>query len=397
MRINLSSTRRLYAEVGPYKALTEGDLQLLVDGVTSGTSIAVAAESLAVTCVFGARYSLSELVYYRDAATTETVTFFGKQGDQGYTWEEILDTQVSSDKITIDFTQVIGHFEQIKIVHTVTTGTSQVYEVELWADGTQVLFGSLGQETVFSVDAGTDTLLPEPIKVYNPASVLADFYCVVDHNTSNPEGTTLGLGPSGPFYGVYSTGISVPSQFSWASGVLSNVTESAGTLTLTSGTYGYYITPVIDLDTVEGRRLFWQATVTGTASIDDLSRDDSVPTIGVRFSDSPPTDVGWVSGELSIDSIWSVVSGTLPFVPYDNDHILRTSYLRYFQAKVDLLAVTDGDTPILEKVGVEQGHKLTIGPQAYQSIYAQSNYSNHVVGRTSGVLVWSPEFRNIGQ
>ena len=98
-----------------------------------------------------------------------------------------------------------------------------------------------------------------------------------------------------------------------------------------------------------------------------------------------------------MDTNWSVISGTLPFEVYDNNHILNPKYKRYFQAKVELTATVDGDTPFLEKVGIEQAIKITVPPQSYQEVYAKSNSSEHVSGSTTGIVVWSPENRNIGQ
>jgi hypothetical protein len=395
MRLNLVNQKRVYSDTGPYKSLTEADLQLLRDEDTIVSSITVTAETLAIICDLGARYRLEELVYFRDAATTENVTFYGKQGDSGFDWEEIVST-AEADRITIDFTEVVGHFEQLKVIHTVTAGTADVYELEVWTDDGHILFGAAGEITTLSVDAGTETLYPEAVQVYNPQTVSADYYCAVDPYTTNAEGLLLGATTSGPFYGIYGVGVSLPVDVPWVSGSLHNVTEVSGTLTLVTGTYGYYYTPVIDIDTVTGRRLFWQATTTGTTSIDDPSRDDSVYTVQVRFSDTTPTDGGWTSGQMSVDLNWSVVSGTVPFEPYDNNHILNLAYKRYFQAKIELLA-PEGATPALEKFGIEQALMVAVPPMSYQNIYAKSTYSEHVSGRTSGIIVWSPEHRNIGQ
>lgn len=396
MRLNLAERRRIYSDTGPYKILTQEDLELLVDGDVDGSSIAVTSQTMAVICSFGARYRLENLIYYRTAATSENVAFFGKQGDEGFDWEELPST-LESDRITINFSEVVGHFEQIKVVHTVTTGTANVFEVELWADDTHVLFGPTGQSSVFSIDSGTNTLHPEKIQVYNPETVSADFYCAIDPLTTDYSGLSLGATTSGVFSDLYGTGISLPSDVPWSAGTLTNVVENSGKLVLVTGTYGYYHTPVIDISTLTGRRLFWQATLSGTSVIDNPSSIDSVPTVSVRFSDTSPSDPGWSSGQQSVDNNWSVVSGTLPFDFYGNNHILKPAYKNYFQAKVEFVTTVDGDTPVLEKLGIEQALKITIPPLSYESIYAKSNTSEHVPGRTSGIIVWSPEHRNIGQ
>jgi len=313
MRLNLAEHRRIYEDTGPYKNLDAGHLDLLRDGDTTVSSISVTAETMAIICELGSRYRLEELIYYRDAATTENITIFGKQGPgNDFVWEEIAGTN-TSDRVTVDFTTILGQFKELKILHTVTDGTASVYELELWTDDNHVQFGILGQTPVFSVDTGTNTLYPEPIQIYNAETDAADAYCVIDSETSDAYGLSLGLSDAGPFYGIYDSGISLPTDIPWANGYFNNTIESGGSVVLVSGIIGSYFTPVIDIDTVAGRRLFWAATLSGVNMIDDPTREDSVPTIGVRYSNTMPTDGGWVSGQLSVDGLWSVSSGTLPF------------------------------------------------------------------------------------
>jgi hypothetical protein len=625
MRLNLAEHKRIYEDTGPYKNLDAGHLELLRDGDTTVSSISITAETMAIICELGSRYRLDELVYYRDAATTENIVIFGKQGPgNDFVWEELA-TLPAADKVTVDFTaagtpgsvsfnaesahfeqtsaqhasvadtevfdvsamtiecwirpydlpttgailgklgadngnfsfwlrtvntteiqvafsvdgtsagafisqphgitllntwhhvaatwdgstgdviiyvdgaalaapvtlltgtiynsssafavgrlgdhpelafgdisevriwdvvrtpteiqdnmfsiasgsesgilaayhldgnfddagpnglhltavndpafttnipwggQVAGHFKQLKILHTVTAGTASVYELELWTDDNHVQFGALGETTVFSVDSGTNTLLPEPVQIYNVETVSADVYCVIDSETTDAYGLSLGIADTGPFYGIYSLGISLPTDIPWANGQLNNVVASGVNLVLVSGTNGSYVTPVIDIDTVEGRRLFWVATLTGVNVIDDPTREDSVHTVGVRFSDTMPTDGGWTTGQLSVDGLWSIASGTLPFESYDNNHIINPTYKRYMQAEIGFVSPLHGETPVLEKFGVEQGQKLVVPAGGFSNVYAKSQYNDHAPGRTTGIIVWSPEHRNKDQ
>ncbi len=397
MRLNLVEHKRVYVPDGPYQNVVESQLELLRDGDTTVSNIPVSAQTMALVCDLGSRYRLEELVYFRDAASTENITLYGKQGpDDDFDWEELTPTLLG-DRVTFDFTTFLGQFEQLKILHTVTAGTANVYELEVWTDDGHVLFGPQGDRTIFSVDTGTNTLYPEEIQLYNPETSPADIFCVIDQDTVDAYGLSLGATEAGPFYGIYSLGLSLPFDFAWATGTLSNVVEVGNTLTLVTGTYGVYYTPVLDINTLEGRRLFWQATLSGTNEVDDPSRSDSVSTIGVRFSDIAPTDGGWVSGQISTDILWSTVSGTLPFGVYDNNHILNPTYSRYFQAKVELIATVVGETPILESIGLESGVKVTAPAQNYASVYAKSQYTDHVPGRAAGVIAWSPETRNKDQ
>lgn len=397
MRLNLVEHRRVYVPDGPYQNVVESQLELLRDGDTTVSSIPVTAQTMALICDLGARYRLEELVYFRDSGTTENITLYGKQGpDDSFDWEELTPVLLS-DRVTFDFTTYLGQFEQIRILHTVSAGTANVYELELWTDDDHVLFGPLGQRTIFSVDTGTNTLHPEAIQLYNPETDAADIFCVIDQDSADAYGLSLGATEAGPFYGIYALGLSLPADYAWSTGTLSNVVEVAGALTLVTGTYGVYYTPVLDINTLEGRRVFWEATLSGTNEIDDPSRSDSVSTIGIRFSDIEPTDGGWVSGVTSDDILWSTVSGTLPFEVYDNNHILNPTYFRYFQAKVELITTVDGETPILESIGIESGLKVTAPAQSFANVYAKSQYTDHVPGRTAGVIAWSPETRNKDQ
>ena len=394
MPVNLLETRRLYVDSGGYKALSESELQLLRDGDIDTVGISVSGETLSVVADLGVRYRLGTLRYYRSSATLENITFFGKQGSEsGHPWVELPHTDEGA-YLLVDLGEFNDRYEFLRVVHAVTTGTATVYEFEAFAGDEQVLFGEDGLATVYSVDSGTATLFPERVSIYNPTTSAHSFYCLLEGEDSHSQGAAIGLSASGPFYTLHETGINVPSDYSWASGSMESVEESGPNLVLSSGTSGVYYTPVIDVSSLGARRLFWHATLSGTNAIDDSSRDDSVPTVLVRFSNEMPTDGGWVSGQLSTDANWSVSSGTLPWEPYDNYHILHPQYYDYFQVKVEFTSPAEGATPVLHSVGIEEAQAISVNSKEYGDVYIKSLYTEHENGRKTNLMVWFYESSN---
>lgn len=394
MKFNLLGLRRIYVDSGPYKSLSEDDLELLRDGDLDTVGITVTGETLAVIADLGARHRLDNLKYYRNAATLENISLFGKQGeDASYLWEEISYTDMG-DHLLADLSGVDDRYEFLKVVHTVITDSATVYELEAVTDDGEISFGPTGEATVYSVDSGTNTLFPEAVQIYNPTSDPHTFFCLPDGEDQDSVGLSVGATSSGIFTVLHDSGISIPKSFPWSSGEKQNVSESGSDLVLTSGTSGTFYTPVMDVSVLEGRRLFWYATLSGSNVIDDTSRDDSVPTISVRFSNETPTDGGWVSGQLSTDPNWSTSSGILPWEPHDNYQILHPKYLNYFQARIEFESPLDGESPILHSLGIEEALAVDINPSTYETIYVKSIFDEHVFGRKSNLLVWFFESSN---
>jgi len=394
MSFNLATYSRLFVSSGAYKVLTEAELALFQDGDIDGTGVSVSSETLSVTYDLGARYRLKELRYYHDAATVENVAFFGKQGTGSeFEWEEITSSDAGA-YLTADLESIGDRYEFVRAVHTVTTGSAVVYEFSLLTDGNHIEFGETGTATIYSVDSGTNTLFPEEVLVYNPDSAAHDFFVLPVAEDSDSVSLALSLTSSGTFDALYESGLSVPDNFTWSSGSFVNTEEGAGGTVLSSGTSGFYYTPVIDVSSLEGRRFFWSTTLSGTNKVDEVASVDSVFTAGVRFSNEAPTDGGWVSGQMSTDSNWQVDTGNLTFEPYFNNQILNPAYLNYFQARLEFTSPSAGQTPILLKVGIESGVKLTIGSLGPAAVYVKSLHSEHVFGRQAEIVVWNFESRN---
>lgn len=395
MRLNLAQTRRVFSDTGPFKSLTEAELELFVDGDTTVSGVPVAGETLAIICDLGARYRLDELIYYREAATLESVTIFGKQGTAvDYLWEEVSFSGVGN-VLTVDLASLSDRYEFVKVVHDVSLGTATVYEIEVFTQDGEILFGETGQETAFSVDSGTDTLTPERVTVWNPDDTTHTFKILLEGEDEDSAGLSIGLTSSGAFDALYESGLAVPDDFDWPNGLFVNTEEQNDTVILTAGqTSGFYYSPVMDISSLSGRRLFWKSTTSGTSEIDEQASVDSISSIGVRFSNTMPTEPGWISGQLSIDSLWAISSGTLSFDPYDNNHILNPQYFNYFQVRLEFFGETSSQTPILEKVGIEQALSIDIAPQEFGEFYVKSSHGDHTVGREAALLTWYFERRN---
>ncbi len=394
MRFNLAEHRRLYVGSGSYKVLTESELALLVDGDTDTVSISVTGETFAVVCDLGARYRLDEVLYYHQAASVENVVFYGKQGAGAeFSWVELTHTD-DGQRLSVDLAGLSDRYEFLRVVHTAITGTAEVYELEILSSAAEIQFGDAAEITVFSVDSGTSILLPERVSIYNPDDVSHTFYCLLEAEDVDSSGLRLGPTSSGVFSGLYETGVSVSGTFLWSSGHFVDTVVSGTVVVLASGTSGFYYTPVIDVSSLAGRRFFWQAVVSGTNELDESGSIDSFPTAGVRLSNVAPTDGGWVSGQLSVDSNWDVDTGVLSFEPYDNNHILNPKYSNYFQARVEFYSPAEGQTPRLERIGIEEAFPVTVAEGTSGDIYVKSAFTEHVQGRESKLVVWYLESRN---
>lgn len=392
MGFNLVQYRRVYTEPG-YKTLSETDLEVFSDGDTTVSGISFSGENVLLICDLGARYDLDGVVYYRQAATTETTVFYGRQGEGAeYPWALLSYTE-DGQEVAVDLRESENKYRFIKVVHSVSEGTAVAFELEVITSVEEIMFGTVEGVSKLAVDSGTSNATTEEIPIYNPDSVLHEFFCLLDSQGVDSSGLLLGTS-SGTLFGLHETGLSVPDDFPFASGSFNNTVVSSGTIVLQSGTSGFYYTPIIDIDSFEGPRLFFEATVTGTNKIDESGNIDNVPTIGVRLSDSAPVNGGWVSGQLSTDSNWDVVSGTLSFNPMENGRILEPWHPRYFQARAEFSGPGGGESPILLAAGVEEGHKLTISGGGSQSVFIKSTYGDHFMGREAALFVWYLESRN---
>ena len=389
MQVNLAPTARIYSLSG--KVLTEGDLAKLTDGLTTSSGISVSSETLDVVCDLTTPYDISTVKYYRNIATTEQVILYGRQNDRAE-WLELASPSNTSNYLEKDLDADENKYQYVRVSHTVIAGISTAFELEIWADDS-ILYGVGGNDTSHAVAAGVSNPDPSPAAIFNPDIIEHDFFCLLEPSGVDVSGLSVGTMEFGPFYKLYEAGISLPSIYPFSAGHSINLTEISNTLRLAASTSGTYYTPVFDIDGLEGVRLFWKATVSGTSEIDIFSSVDSLPVVSIRASSTAPTDT-WSPGQLSTDGKWSIVSGTLPFVSTANNQLLNKDPLRYWQARVEFHSPSIGQTPILEKIGFEVGQKVVIGPTSHQNVYLlfdEADPTTH--GVEVNLIVWYFETR----
>lgn len=390
MSYNLAPINIITAASGS-KSITENELEALSDSITDsgGPSIA-ATETLIVECDLKARYNLDDAFYHRTAATTETITVSVRQSNNE-DWKSLPYTDNGS-VLSIALSGTEDRYRFFRVQHYVSDGTATAHELEIFSSDEEILYGSSGQYNNFDIGSGVVDIVTTSVDIYNTDSVAHDIYVLLDGDDT--DSLSLELSSDGnTYYELYETGKSIPSTFSWASGSFSGTEVSGDTVTLvpSSGTGAYY-TPVLDLDGIEGRRLFWKATVSGTSKIDESSLDSNVPTISIRQSNTAP-ESPWTDGQISNDSNWSLVSGTLPFESVDNNTILEPRNYRYFQACVQL---TGGDDiPVLEAVGIEEGLKLSVPPKSSEQVYVRVTSNTVSNSGLTNLITWYLEDRTI--
>jgi hypothetical protein len=393
MKINLAPIRKVIAESG-FKALTEAEIIALTNGNTSTTAYTVTTSPQASIVIdLGNRYLLSELFYYRTRATTDTITVFGKQSETDI-WTSIPVTNTT----TYTYCNLSGpnRYSFIRVRHVVTAGSSTVKELEVYTDDSDFSFGKTEQGSVseFSMSSSTEKIIPQAVFIKNNSSLEREHFFLLDGADADSANLKVSSTLSGTYYGLYENSISIPTTYPWSSGSLSNVSIVSNTLKLTTGVSGTYFTPVMDLYGAAGRRLFWKSTLSGTNEI-DIGTIDNVPTIQVRFSNASPTD-SWTSGQLSTDGLWSVVSGSLPFITVPNNFIFDVPYRRYFQARVELRSPSSGQTSILNSIGIESAASVNIPAGGEAPAYVRASGTNYIKDMDTSLLSWYFNDQNSG-
>jgi len=387
MSYNLVPTNILISEEG-FKLLTEAQLAELSDGTTlSGGPTIIAGETLSIVCDLKTGFNLDDAHYYRTAAASESITIYARQNEFD-TWD-IIPQSVSGAVVSASLSGTTDRYRFLKVEHGVNSGSAVAHELEVFTSDEEVLFGSQEQGNITSYDmgAGVEDIVPQLVFIKNPDSITQDFYALLDAEAQGAFSLEISSSIDGPYYKIYENAKEQPIGYPWAQGVFTNTEVSSGNVvTLTSGSsVGTYYTPILDLQNIDGRRFFWQATVSGTSEIDNTSFISNVPTVSVRFSDTTP-ESPWTDGQVSNDPNWSVVSGTLSFEEFSNNTILGQLYKRYFQAKIEFSG--DDDVPALQSIGIESGIKVTISGGQAVPIYARVVDSSVPPGVAAAILSW---------
>ncbi len=400
MRINLAR-EKLFTRDSTGKILTAAQLTSLTDGnaTTSGVGVG-AGEVLSVVCDLGSRYDLAEFRYYRTRATVDTITVEARQVNSG-DWTT-LTTTTSGTTLTSAAISGVDKYQYLRLTHRATTGSGTAREVEIYTDDSQVLYGSDEQGRLSSVhiDTGTDTLAPAAVLLYNPDYVAHDFYVLLDPSDTDSAHYAVASGISETYYPMFNTGISQPTTYAFTTGTLSGTRIVSNTVmkAINTSTSGVYFSPIMDLNGIEGRRFFWTSTLSGVNALDVGRQLDNLPTVDIRLSNTLPTLSGgaaWSSGLTSPDGNWSVVSGSIPWVPTPNYTILDPTYKRYFQARVEFRSTTSGSTPILTALGIERAFKVNVPALGSAPIYVKSTTTTNRKGSPTTLTSWYFEDRDI--
>jgi hypothetical protein len=390
MKYNLALTNLLSTASGT-KVLTESELSSLVNENKTSSSVTVSgSEQLSLLFNLKARYNLDDLFYYRNAATTEDIVIFARQNDLD-NWREVLYT-VSGTKISATLSGTFDRYQTFNIVHTVSSGVAVPLEVEVYTSEEEVRFGSPSEGDVedYPVGAGDSEQPIQEVFIRNVDNVDHEYFVLIEDNVSH-NSVEVATASSGTFYGIRDNNIALPSSFPWSNGSFSGTeVDGSDRVVIVSGTEGIYYSPVFNISSLQGHRIFWEALVSGTAEVDTILDINAQNTVGVRLSNVSP-EAPWVDGQLSMDSLWSTVSGSLPFVEYAKNTVVEPAYKDFVQFKVEL----SGDTeyPKLTSLGMEFPISITISGGDFSSVFVRTG--EDVTSGSAELLAWYFEPRTL--
>ena len=365
--------------------LTHASLRTLTDGVVdSGVITLTDGDTLTIICDLENRYFIDSIKYYHSSGGTVTISI----SESLNVWDSVsVDSEAyGSSSDLSDFTYKP---RWVKISHSVSSGSVDVYEVEIYNSDVNILFGPAGEYASYGLDAINMTT--QRVDVYNQTDTIRDLYLFIDDSSSTDADDLLkyGLTSSGIFYGKRDSGLNLPTDFSWSSGQHEGTYENIDGYLIVSGTLssGTYYSPVIDTSSYSNTRFFWGAVSDGDLSIDFSSSIDSEECFGVRRYYIPPSGT-WSDGNLSDsdDYLWSVPSGSLSFLPMTNNSIMNFIPHNYLQ-----FAVTITGTATIYKAGIESPLVLeTVAPYSSRDFYVASA-SGTTSGKTAYVQCWYKE------
>lgn len=384
MAVNIIKGAKIYSVGG--KELSQQELGLISDSSTaSGIDISM-GEDVDLVVDLSAPYDVDTLTYYRNSADVETITLEGRQ-NQDTNWIT-LQISFSGQEVISDLLSSENKYQFFRIKHSVSAGSAEALELEIISKE-ETAFGEDGQKSETSVNAGTEDPDFIPIEIYNSTGKGRYFYFLLDARSQYSDIISAATTNSGTYYHLYEKGINLPDTFSFSSGQHLDTQEYNGEVILdATTTSGTYYSPVIDISSVESVRIFWDISISGTNKVDVLDSVDSVNTVGIRLSNTSPSDVSWSSGQMSTDSNWHVESGSIEFVPYANNQILSKIKPDYIQFKVEMHSPSPGQTPILKKLGAEEAQKVYVNKNDSADVYILSDVVEHTPNRESSLLCW---------
>ena len=371
---------------GNTKSLSEGELGGLTDGATSsGTLFLLSGEEAILVCDLNDRYNLDSFKY-----------FYSGDGDIAMSVSESQDVWSS-----ITYSAISGGVQSsldgysprwLQINHNVTTGSGNMYEVEIYNDDANILFGPTGNFSNYGMDASG--FIYTPVAVYNPTTSVRDINVFVGEGVDTEADNYLqaSLTSSGTFYPKREYGLYLPRDFSWDSGSHDGTINNFGYLTVSgTTTSGTYYSPVFYTAAYPNSRVFWEYSLADGGYVDYRSTLDSESCIGFRRYNYAPTGE-WTDGSMPDDNdpIWSTSSGSLPFVPVTNNSILDIRN-NYFVQFVLSISGTQPSPPHISKLGIEGALTIESVPsEGFKDIYV-SSVSGTVGDKTANLICWYRE------
>jgi len=377
-----SLTANIINTAGASKVLTSEELVELTDGIVdSGGAGLLPGETLTVTCDLFNRYSLDTIKYYHDGG--DVVVYLSEiEGvwEAASTSSESWGTAASTGTMSPRW---------IKVQHSYSGAGSVGYEIAIFNNDTNLLFGGSGLFSSYGFDASGITI--QPVQVYNNSLTTRNINVFIDDsvNTDADEFILVGIDTGGPFYQKYERGINFPGTIDWDLGQHNNtITTVSGHLTLSgSETVGTYYSPVLDIGPYENSRIFWERDV-GAGDV-LWGGNNSEPCFGLRSFNIPPSGI-WYSGQFpsDLDIYWSVLSGQLNFNPVPNNTIMGLRGHNYVQLAVTL---SGSDSPFIYKAGIETALTVSgVAPKSYKEVFLTS-VSGTTSGKQTSLICWYKE------
>lgn len=386
--INLASGALVYEGQDSISLSKDQLLSLVSDGNFDQDITVPQGSSLVFVVDLEARYNLSLISYQFTASNDFNVEIYGRQSVSSL-WEPIPYT-FEPGSVVADLSGYENKYQQFKVMQTSFVGTGYAGKLRIIPQSNFISVGSPeeGEVVSYAVASAVSSSIVTPVYVQNTGEEQRKVMCLVDPSYPNYSNVELS-GDGFSFFGIYSRGVRIPSDYGWGAGVFSGTEEDFGAVSLVpaSGAGSYY-SPVLDVSSFEGARIFWRAVVSGSNVIDSSDAVYQTPVVSFRASSYSP-ESPWTPGQVSSDSRWSVVSGTLPFEPVANSTILKKDYKGFIQFKVDFSGIDE--TPSLIELGVENPLSIDVDGSSYGSFKVRSSGASTLHSGNAGLLLWYNE------
>ncbi len=362
------------------------ELKLLVDGDTDSAGITLSSGNIInIVCDLRNRFNISSIKYYYSGSGSVSISISETYG----TWVAVPTTSFIGGVCSFSS----GYFpQQVSITHNVPSGTSNIFEIEIYNEDQNILFGSGGTFDSYGIDTtGEHKTI---VDIYNNTNTEKDICIFVDSVDDSVEDLIrLSLVESGPYVAKRAFGLCFPNNFSWDSGQhINTCTDTNGYLSLSSPSIsGTYYSPVFYVGLYKDIRFYWNSYSASAGDIDYSGYVDGRNCLGLRYHFFPPSGT-WHDGSLAetYDSYWSTTVGSLEFNPIPNDTIIELRNYSYMQFMLTVTG-TPGNYPYVTRVGIEA--PLTVSGvmgNSYKSIYV-STISGTASGKTTNLLCWYKE------